>query len=113
MNLVHSVLCSATNESFEYLIILYDVDLSNPSLVATELLKWKTKWEGQDAEDRPTTLRTAINECDQDFFPDMYTLLCLGFTLPVTSCENERANSTLTCISLLNFSTVAFEEKIK
>ena len=73
----------------------YDEDLPNPSLVATEILRWEAKWEGQDAEDRPSTLRTAIKQCDQDFFSNMYTLLCLGCTLPVTSCENERANSAL------------------
>ena len=46
MNLVPSVLCSATNVSFD-LVTFYDDDLPNPSLVATEILRWKTKWEGQ------------------------------------------------------------------
>ena len=95
MNLVPSVLYSATNVSFDDLVTFYDEDLPNLSLVATEILRWKAKWEGQDAEDRPETLRTAIKQCDQDFFPNMYTLLRLGYTLPVTSCENERANSAL------------------
>ena len=33
--------------------------------------------------------------CNKDFFPNIYIFLRIGCTLPVTSCENERANSTL------------------
>ena len=82
MNLVPSVLCNATNVSFDDLVTFYDEDLPNPSLVATKILRRKAMWEGQDAEDQPATLRTAIKQCDQDFFPNMYTLLRLGCTLP-------------------------------
>ena len=41
MNLVPSVLCSATNVSFDDLVTFYDEDLPNPSLVASEILRWK------------------------------------------------------------------------
>ena len=75
MNLVPSVLCSAICVSFDDLVTFNDEDLPNPSLVATEILRWKAKWEGQDAEDQPATLRTAIKQCDQDFFPNMYRLV--------------------------------------
>ena len=69
--------------------------MPNPALVAIDILRWKAKWEGQSAEDQPSSLRKAIEKCDKDFSPNIHTLLRLGCTLPITSCENERANSTL------------------
>ena len=49
----------------------------------------------EDPAVRPETLQTALKACDKDFFPNIYVFLRIGCTLPVTSCENERANSTL------------------
>ncbi len=39
---------------------------------------------------RPATLYTALHACDKDF-----SLIFIGCTIPVTACENERANSVL------------------
>ena len=64
---------------------------------------------GTRSEDRPSTLRTAIKQCDQDFFPNMYTHFRLGCTLPVTSCENERANSALKKLKSFVRSTMGHE----
>ena len=68
--------------------------MPNSALVATKILRWKAKWEGQSAEDRPSSLRKVIEKCDKDFSPNIHTLLRLGCTLPLTSCKNEQANST-------------------
>ena len=37
----------------------------------------------------------ALQACDRDFFPNIYVFLCIACTIPVTACENERANSVL------------------
>ena len=37
----------------------------------------------------------ALKACDREYFPNIYVLLRIASTIPVTSCENERANSTL------------------
>ena len=95
MCLVPSVICSVDNVNYKSLVEFYEEDLPNSALVATEILRWKAKWERQCAEDRPSTLKAAIDKCDRDFYPNVHMLLRLGCTLPVTSCENERANSTL------------------
>ena len=95
INLVPSVICNVNDVSFDDLICFYNDDLPNPSVVATEILRWKAKWERQGAEDRPESLATAIQQCDKDFFPNIYALLHFGCTVPVTSSENERANSVL------------------
>ena len=95
INLVPSVICNVNDVCFDDLISFYNDDLPNPSVVATEILRWKAKWERQGEEDRPESLVTAIQQCDKDFFPNIYALLHLGCTVPVTSSENERANSVL------------------
>lgn len=93
INLVPSVICS--DSSFDDVVSFYKDDLPHPSIVNTEIMRWKAKWERQSAGDRPGSLCKSLEQCDEDFFPNVHTLLCLGSTLPVTSCENERANSTL------------------
>ena len=109
INLVPSIICNVHNISFDDLISLYDDDLPNSSVVTTEIIRWKAKWEGQAAEDRPSTLQAAIKECDSDFFPNIHALLRLGCTLPVTSCENERANSALKNLKTFLRSTMGQE----
>ncbi len=47
--------------------------------------------------------------CDKEFFPNIYVLLRIACTLPVTSCENERANSTLANIKTALRSTMGQE----
>ena len=37
----------------------------------------------------------ALNECDSRLFPNVYILLKIICTIPVTSCEAERSFSTL------------------
>ncbi len=48
-----------------------------------------------DAAEQPATLYTALKACDKDFFPNIHVFLRIACTIPVTSCENERANSVL------------------
>ena len=48
-----------------------------------------------DAAEHPATLYTALQACDRDFFPNIYVFLRIACTIPVTACENERANSVL------------------
>ena len=94
MALVPSVICSVADVNYDNLVEFYEEDLPNSALFATEILRWKAKWEGQSAEDRPSSLRKAIEKCDKDFFPNIHALLRLGCTLPVTSCENEQHSRT-------------------
>ena len=53
----------------------------------------------------PSTLVKTLEKCDKDFFPNIHTLLRIACTLPVTSCECERANSTLKCVKTSLHST--------
>ena len=46
-------------------------------------------------DERPESLASAIKVCDPLKYQDLYTLLKIGCTLPVTSCEYERSISVL------------------
>ena len=48
------------------------------------------KWEIVPKSQRGSTLATAIKECDEDNFPNIFVLLKIACTLPVTSCECKR-----------------------
>ena len=44
---------------------------------------------------RPNSPAAAIKDCDRDMYPNIFVLLQLACTLPVTSCECERSAGTL------------------
>ena len=61
----------------------------------SELMRWRLKWTSTEEGDRPTFLAKAIKSCNSDGYPNIYTLLKIAYTLPVTSCECERSISVL------------------
>lgn len=111
LDLVPSSICthSESQVSLAEVTSFYDSDLPNSAVVTTEAWRWRTKWLAEDAGSRPSTLRTALKACDKDYFPNIYTLLRIGCTIPVTSCENERAHSTLKNIKTVLRSTMGQE----
>ena len=44
-----------------------------------------------DEKDRPQTPAAAIKQCDKIMYPNLYVLLKIARTIPVTSCERERS----------------------
>ena len=84
-----------TEETFKQLGKTYASHLPNPLTLSTDVRKWKMKWEKTSAEERPASPSAALLECDPDVFPNIHTLLRIACTLPVTSAENERCNSSL------------------
>ncbi len=55
---------SSSSSNLDDLILFYDNDLTNSGLVNTELWRWRAKWEGQDAANRPSSLEAALKNCD-------------------------------------------------
>ena len=53
------------------------------------------KFSDRPTEDSPSTFVEALKECDKDLYPNIFTLLQIGATLPVTSCQCERSASSL------------------
>lgn len=74
---------------------LYKVDLPSPHLLSTEFRCWKTKYSSAPLDNRPNTLEGALQSCDKAVFPNIFILLVIDCTLPVTTCETERSNSQL------------------
>lgn len=74
---------------------LYKADLPSPQLLSTEFRRWKTKYSSAPLHNRPNTLEGALQSCDKEDFPNIFTLLVIACTLPVTTCETERSNSQL------------------
>lgn len=111
LSLVPSHLCDESNASlsFNEIIEFYHDDLPNPTVILTEIARWKMKWLHQTSADRPSTLKSTLCMCDKDFFPNVHVLLRIACTLPVTSCENERANSTLANVKTALRSTMGQE----
>ena len=60
-----------------------------------ELQRWKSKYMAMPPEKRPSSPVRAIKDCDSDDFPNIFALLQIACTIPVTSCECERSASVL------------------
>lgn len=52
-----------------------------------DLKHWKLRWQNKPSEERPTSCVVAIKECDVLSYPNVFKLLKIACTLPVTSCE--------------------------
>ena len=95
--LVPSVISKTDNwqESVKDLASLYQVDLPAPLSLHTELHCWKHKFMHCEPYQLPDNPLDALNECDSRLFPNVYILLKIICTIPVTSCEAERSFSAL------------------
>ena len=71
----------------------YKDDLTNPDVIDEELHRWKMKWLSVLNDDRPRLLSHALKECSS--FPNVFILLKLFATLPLSSCSCERSASVL------------------
>lgn len=66
---------------------------SSSLLLKAELKLWKKKWE--DVTKRPETATETLKDCDKQFFPNIYVLLQIFGTIPVTTSTAERSFSSL------------------
>ena len=71
------------------LIEQYSEDLPNHDIIDTELQLWKRKLLDVPVENCPSSLTKAIKVCDKQKFPNVFVLIKIGCTLPVTSAECE------------------------
>ena len=94
LGLVPSVVCTQETD-LSKAVDMYKNDLLSPELFQQELFRWKVKWQNRSPEERHKSCATAIKQCDKDLLPNIFILLKLACTLPVTSCECERSASTL------------------
>lgn len=95
LGLVPSVIQESqiTAQQLTDLVDLYKDDLPSPQLFFAEFQRWKIKVQaGIITAD---SCAASLKACDPDDFPNLYILLKIAATLPVTSCECERSISTM------------------
>lgn len=74
------------------LVKQYGADIPYPQVIHSEIERWGIMHpEVRNAE----SMTAALDVCDKELFPNIHTLLLIGATLPVTTCECERSFSTL------------------
>ena len=95
LQLVPTIVLDGEKQDLNDLVAMYESDLVDKYLVDQELMLWKRKWAQCSPEERPDSLGTALQQCDVERFPNIFRLLKIGCTLPITSCTCERSFSTL------------------
>ena len=73
----------------------YRSDLSNADVIDEEVHIWKSRWVSSSIQDRPQTLGDSLKVCSPETLPNLFTLLKLFATLPLSSYSCERSASTL------------------
>jgi len=67
----------------------------NKDIIDKEYARWKTKWIELPSQNRPKTLSDSLTHCCQQSLPDIFTLLKLFATLPLSSCSCEHSVSAM------------------
>ena len=93
--LVPSITIDFDEEAFRETLEFYSTDIPDPLLRKQELELWKRKWGMVKEDARPQNLSQNLKECDELTFPNLFVLLKITVTLPVTSCECERSFSVM------------------
>ena len=99
LGLVPQSMCSSgfgrvVPDELNELVEIYQNDLPVPDLFAVEYASWVRYWESKK-DKLPDTLQESLKECDPERFRNIFVLLKIALTLPVTTCENERSHSQL------------------
>ncbi|XP_021367962.1 52 kDa repressor of the inhibitor of the protein kinase-like [Mizuhopecten yessoensis] len=87
----------------------FQEDMPSPSTFDADFQQWKFYWT--DQTEKPTSLSTAIKECDIHMFENISTLLKICGTFPLTSCECERSISVLIHLKTYLRSTMGQQRK--
>lgn len=74
---------------------MYSNDLPPPALVEEEYERWKEEFVQKEADDFIDSCAKAITQCDRMRFPNIFVLLKIVCTVPVTSSECERSASVV------------------
>ena len=73
----------------------YADDLPNASIIDEKFHLWKSRWLSVPQKDKPQTLSESLRQCCPQSLPNIFVLLKLFATLPLSSCSCERSASAL------------------
>ena len=71
----------------------WEEDLPTPTAMLAELKEWVAQWEKRPAQSHPVSLLGCLQHADEDQFPNVKQLLCIGCTLQVGSADAEQSFS--------------------
>ena len=74
-------------EKLDDAIEQYNDDIPNEDALQTEIFVWRERFMFCLKEDIPTTVAGALKVIDKSYFPNLFILLKLVATFPITSCE--------------------------
>ena len=89
-------ICSSSSmQDIEQPVAFYGDDLPNRSIVDEDYECWKAKWILIPSQDRSQTLSDSLKHCCSINLPNIFTLLKLFATLPLSSCSYKRSASAI------------------
>jgi len=77
------------------LVELFNEYLPSPLSLPSDLHMWSIKFTNCDQSKLPSSPPQALIQCDEEVFPNIFRLLKIVATLPMTTCEAERSFSAL------------------
>ena len=84
-----------TAQDLERLLETYQEDIGRRSAVVPEVQRWVNKWKKEDVSTVPSSAIEALCACHADIDPNVYILLTILGTLPVSTAASERSFSTM------------------
>ena len=84
-------------EDLEETFNFYKSDIPSPEVFQEEYNAWKFKWKitSTTPEELPSNCASAIQECNELLYPNIFTLLKIACVIPVMSCVCERSFSAM------------------
>ena len=79
----------------EEAVQFYKDDLPNADIIDEEFYIWKQRWLPIPLQNRPQSLSETLKASTPESVPNIFTLLRLFATLPLSSCSCERSASSL------------------
>jgi len=84
-----------TAQDLERLLEIYQEDIGPRAAVVPEVQRWVNKWKKEDVSTVPSSAIEALCACHADIYPNVYILLTILGTLPVSTATSERSFSTM------------------
>ena len=84
-----------TVQDLERLLEIYQEDIGPRAAVVPEVQRWVNKWKKEDVSPVPSSTIEALCACHADIYPNVYILLTILGTLPVSAATSERSFSTM------------------
>jgi len=84
-----------TAQDLERLLEIYQEYIGPRAAVVPEVQRWENKWKKEDVSTVPSSVIEALCACHADIYPNVYILLTILGTLPLSTATSERSFSTM------------------